>query len=470
MATDFIPFATGNNANVQSQAAYAGDGTTAVGFQQGIAPSAKFNKALRQATFVAAGVATFISNTIGVNVLDDGNLTGFTANLLAAIRAAAASSSLVQGTTGGTTTYGTGNSNYLIVRDNGGVVMIDTLPGAAAGAMPAGWSVSISNKDNGALVYIVVGAGSTLDNVASGYIVLGPKQSITVRSDGTNYFTSARHGRTRLQAAWVFFVATTGSDATGLGTLAAPWLTIQFGHSWIVANLDCAGQMVTFQLADGTYSSVILEGQVPGSWENPALNAPNILILGNNATPSNVIIQGTSAHAIKISGTLIRISGFRIQTTGTAADGNPAVGLLGMGGARIYYDNLVFGTCSGEHINAQDGSIITITNYVQGSGTAQISIVGGATVHIRAQHTGHIKIGRSTITLTGTPTFSTAFAQTHNIGQIVAPSSLVTFSGGAIGQRHNAHTNGVMDTNGGGTSFFPGSTAGTTNGGAGYFY
>lgn len=75
--TDFVPFATSATANVESQSTYIAATTTQTGFQSGVASSADCNKVWRQGTFIAAGVATFVANELGINVPDDGNLTNF---------------------------------------------------------------------------------------------------------------------------------------------------------------------------------------------------------------------------------------------------------------------------------------------------------------------------------------------------------------------------------------------------------
>lgn len=85
MSTDFVPFATANNANVTPQATYIAEPTTSAGFSSGVAPSADCNKAWRQGTMIAAAVANFISNELGINIPDDGNLTNLILNLTAAI-------------------------------------------------------------------------------------------------------------------------------------------------------------------------------------------------------------------------------------------------------------------------------------------------------------------------------------------------------------------------------------------------
>lgn len=81
----FLPFAVGAGANTLTPTAYAALTTLlAGGFQAGVAPSAQFNTALRQATTGVAGLAKFISDH-GANALDDGNHSNFADALLAAL-------------------------------------------------------------------------------------------------------------------------------------------------------------------------------------------------------------------------------------------------------------------------------------------------------------------------------------------------------------------------------------------------
>lgn len=81
---DFIPFATGGGANVESQSAYIIDPQVPIGQQPGVAKSALNNKALRQATSIAAALAQFMSNLTGQDVADDGVQANLLANLAAA--------------------------------------------------------------------------------------------------------------------------------------------------------------------------------------------------------------------------------------------------------------------------------------------------------------------------------------------------------------------------------------------------
>ncbi|MHA0917095.1 hypothetical protein ACR9H8_20435 [Kosakonia cowanii] len=85
MATNNIkPFATGNGANVTSQAEWEMLSTVLTGFQSGKASSAQVNKALRQATFIASALAQYTADKSGLDVLDDGNTAGFIAKMASA--------------------------------------------------------------------------------------------------------------------------------------------------------------------------------------------------------------------------------------------------------------------------------------------------------------------------------------------------------------------------------------------------
>lgn len=85
MATnDFKAFATGNGANVTSQADYNALPALTSGFTSGKASSAQINKTIRQASTMASLIGQFI-NSAGLDALDNGNLTALLANYNAAL-------------------------------------------------------------------------------------------------------------------------------------------------------------------------------------------------------------------------------------------------------------------------------------------------------------------------------------------------------------------------------------------------
>jgi hypothetical protein len=82
---DFLPFAIDEAANVQPQGDYLYSTSTKKGFVMGRAHSAEANKVWRQASFIAAGLAQYVLEERGVDVLDDGDLPSFVEKLRWAI-------------------------------------------------------------------------------------------------------------------------------------------------------------------------------------------------------------------------------------------------------------------------------------------------------------------------------------------------------------------------------------------------
>lgn len=74
---DFKAFATDRSANVISQEEWEALPALLSGFTAGKASSAQVNKAIRQASFIAAALAQYTANKSGLDVLDDGDLNGF---------------------------------------------------------------------------------------------------------------------------------------------------------------------------------------------------------------------------------------------------------------------------------------------------------------------------------------------------------------------------------------------------------
>jgi hypothetical protein len=71
---DFVPFCNENTGtNLPSQAAYLANPALPIGNQPGIASSSFVNKAVRQATTIAAVLAQYVSNALSADVLDAQN-------------------------------------------------------------------------------------------------------------------------------------------------------------------------------------------------------------------------------------------------------------------------------------------------------------------------------------------------------------------------------------------------------------
>ncbi len=71
-----------------------------------------------------------------------------------------------------------------------------------------------------------------------------------------------------------------------------------------------------------------------------------------------------------------------------------------------------------------------------------------------------------TISLSGTPAFSTAFIMATKCA--TTNTAGISWSGTATGVRYNVQSNAVVDTGGGGANYFPGNAAGSTATGGQY--
>jgi hypothetical protein len=264
--------------------------------------------------------------------------------------------------------------------------------------------------------------------------------------------------RTKLFANLNIYVATTGSDTANSGLAASsPFLTLQKAWNYIIANLDANGFNVTVNVADGTYST-----GVTGSGAPPGMGSGNyIQFTGDTTTPANCVISCSNAHCFSFSGAPVNIAGFTVTTTGTVA-GSPSTGVTAAVGSTVTLNgNMVFGACP-SHIGAISGYVAISTNY---------TITGGGQTHYNANGPGSFingVTGTYTVTLTGTPNFSNAFCAVALLGGVQAYSPNLTFSGSATGVRYTVSLVSIIQTNGGGATYFPGNSAGTTGAGGVY--
>jgi hypothetical protein len=262
--------------------------------------------------------------------------------------------------------------------------------------------------------------------------------------------------RKRLTTATTFYVRTDGSDAnTGtINSAAGAWLTLQHAMDMLAGSYDFGGQDVTVQIGNGTYS----KGVNLAHWTG----AGTLTWLGDNSTPSNVVIAPSAGSFStgccflalnSVSGTVF-IKGMKLTTTGS---GYCCI-LIGAS-TTIWSGNIEFGPCVQTHVFVQGGGLFGIA--------ASYTISGGAVSHFFSGPDGNIQTvtGGWTVTVTGTPAFSSSFALSR-FGYM-SPAG-TTFSGAATGGRYLADQNSVINTGGGGANYFPGNVAGTTASGGQY--
>lgn len=287
----------------------------------------------------------------------------------------------------------------------------------------------------------------------AGWIAHVADEDTLLVHDGSAWRSLIDPMRERLTAARIYYVRTDGNDSNnGLSDTAGDaFLTIQKAVDVVFGTLDLSTFDVTIQLGDGTYAG-------GGIMTGLRLGSGSITIQGNAAHPENVIVDvsgsspSTQACFLAAHGARLIVKDMELRTNGSIHCLNARAGGL------IEFSNLRFGACASSHARSDSNGVI------EGIGNYQIS--GGAVAHWSAAIGGVIRVQSRTITLIGTPAFSTAFA-VGLLGGIIAANSN-TFSGGANGQRYNLATNAALNTGGAGASYLPGDMAGATATGGEY--
>lgn len=130
---DYVPFATGGGANVYAPATYQALAVIATGVEPGLADPQLANTTWRLASMTSAAFATFISNILGINVLDDGNLANLVSEFTSAVAA---------GSQASPTRTVTSSANFNILTTDGTVALARVAGVAPTTAtLPSGASV-----------------------------------------------------------------------------------------------------------------------------------------------------------------------------------------------------------------------------------------------------------------------------------------------------------------------------------------
>lgn len=233
--------------------------------------------------------------------------------------------------------------------------------------------------------------------------------------------------------------ATSNNNDGGENTVGRAFKTISAAVAFLTtklpynpANADAIGGW-KISVADGSYAEIVKLGNHP---------YVNVTLEGNLSTPANCTIAGP-ADAVTAIGTDAAwiIQGFKI----TAAAGS---GLRVEQGAALSFQTLNFASCSASHILSKNGAtVIAIGGY---------TISGNAGFHVDVQRGSRIEVDTRTVTISGTPAFTT-FARVWDVS--IYYSSGSTYSGSVTGAKYDV--DGCSVYHNGGT--MPGSVAGSEN-------
>lgn len=251
--------------------------------------------------------------------------------------------------------------------------------------------------------------------------------------------------RIRLTGALTLYVAATGgSDSNNGLTSGAPFATISHALQVLGFNYDLNNQVATIQLADGTYNAgcslglTFVGGQL-GS----------VIIQGDVGTPANVLVSVGGTNAFYFArGAQVTFQYMKLTIT----SGNWGCFVCDQGATVQVGAGIEFGATSGVHVSAINGGRVIFSN--------NYKISGGGLAHWAADYGSFISCVGNTVTITGTPAFTSAFATAADASQMNVNGN--TFSGPATGLHFVSQTNAIINTGGGGSSYLPGGTTGTT--------
>ena len=253
--------------------------------------------------------------------------------------------------------------------------------------------------------------------------------------------------RPELTGNTTYYVRTDGNDSNnGLAdTSGGAFATIAHAIAVVLGTIDFAGYTVTIKLGDGTTWTE--QFSLTAGWSGGGslifdLNGKTLNVTSNNAIYVSAVLPG--AFTIT-NGTL------RTTTSGTCIF-HEGIGIVYIGAS------ITFGASAGHHIFAMSRGMVTaLSNY---------TISGNAVGHLVASEGGCIKMQSITVTLSGTPAFSLAYAYSDLGSFIRSPS--ITFSGSATGVRYTGLSNSIISTGAGGANYYPGNSAGSVSSGALY--
>lgn len=247
-----------------------------------------------------------------------------------------------------------------------------------------------------------------------------------------------------LTANRTYYVRTDGSDSnTGLvDSAGGAFLTPQKAYDVIADTLDLSAYKVTIQIRNGTYTAganavmFIARPWVGGKATGGVggVGGGAVHITGDRTTPSNVVFNAATKAGIFVNAGLpgvLDISGIKfVDNTGGGR------GLFNnASGANINIADVDFGGFGvGWQMHAaQNCTIFCYDN--------DYTISGSASMHALIEVGGRVDLELGTVTLTGTPAFSTAFIRVESGGTFYAAHN---FSGAATGKRFLARSGGSI--------------------------
>jgi len=229
-----------------------------------------------------------------------------------------------------------------------------------------------------------------------------------------------------------------GSDGNDGASQLAPFATRQAAWDYAQAQLDLAGQSLTFQFCVGTYTdNFYATGILLGG------TTANVLFLGDTTTPDAVLIDAASSCFSATAGAQFTVDGLKLISGSGVCLGTTNNGI-------IAFNRLDFGQGNGAHIWSGFGGKIIGNGYAY-------TISGGNQWHFKTDAWGQILINPCTITLPA----GYAWTIFCCMGTGYGCYKNLTFTGvgsgdGSTGNQATVNEGGCCLVGGAGYNYFPG--------------
>jgi len=254
------------------------------------------------------------------------------------------------------------------------------------------------------------------------------------------------------------------NGATGNDTYDGTAAVVGGGHGPFQTIQRAVAQTQLYNMNGYDQNIFVADGSYTGPVNLPQTNgAGAVNIIGNVNVPANCQVTSTGAQgsAFAQTGGNYYVTGFRLASGATGDYG------FGASGGTVLLGNLQFGPCGLAHIAASNsGTQITL------NAGAQITIETGANTSV-----GHIWLaanaglnvpnppgpsGYPKVTINGSVSLGT-WVTANQLGQVQLVYNTITGAANVTASKFNATLCGIIQTLGGGTSYYPGNTAGATS-------
>lgn len=245
--------------------------------------------------------------------------------------------------------------------------------------------------------------------------------------------------RVTLTGPTTYYLSPTGNDSADGLTAATPWRTRQYAWDYAVANIDCAGHRLTFQMLDGNYTD-----EFAASGSPIGIGGAKPIFTGNPSNWWNVFISTQNSAFWGFQRAVFDIRNVRLRSANADC-------IFSEWYSHIDFSNIAFDTAGASHINSsKHGWAFTVGGY---------DVWGDAPVHATASNFGNTFLSDSVVNFRGGRNFQVV-AKAIAQGQV--GSHTMTFNGAVTGKRYEA-THCSMVGGLGGPNYWPGTIAGTVD-------